>query len=118
MPRFDLSPAQVSDLAAFLHSAIYFASNRRLYKILDILVGNKQAGEAYFKGAGRCATCHSPDGNLKGIGAKYDPVTLQGRLLLPRGRPSNPGGPPPPPLYKEPTAIQVAVTAAPGESAS
>ena len=31
MPRFDVSPAQVSDLATFLHRAIYFASNRRLY---------------------------------------------------------------------------------------
>jgi cytochrome c oxidase cbb3-type subunit 3 len=118
MPRFDLSPAQVSDLAIFLHRAIYFASNRRLYKILDILVGDKQAGEAYFKGAGRCGTCHSPAGNLKGVGAKYDPVTLQGRLLLPRGRPPNPGGPPPPPLYTEPTAMQVSVTPASGETAS
>jgi len=118
MPRFDLSPAQVSDLATFLHRAIYFASNRRLYKILDILVGDKQAGEAYFNGAGRCGTCHAPAGNLRGVGAKYDPVTLQGRLLLPRGRPPNPGGPPPPPLYTEPTAMKVSVTTPSGETAS
>src|SRR5436309_10696655 len=92
MPRFELTPAQVSDLATFLHSAIYLASNRRLYKILDILVGDKQAGEAYFNGAGRCGSCHSPAGDLRGVGAKYDPATLQGRLLLPRGRESNTGG--------------------------
>ena len=86
MPKFDLPRAQVSDLAAFLHSAIYLNSNRRLYKILDIVVGDPKAGEAYFNGAGRCSTCHSPTGDLKGVGAKYEPATLQGRLLLPRGR--------------------------------
>src|SRR5262249_18819695 len=64
MPRFDLSDAQVKDLAAFLHAAIYLNSNRRLYKILDIVVGDAKAGEAYFNGAGRCATCHSPSGDL------------------------------------------------------
>jgi cytochrome c oxidase cbb3-type subunit 3 len=116
MPRFDLTPAQISDLATFLHSAIYFAANRRFYKILDILVGDARAGEAYFNGAGRCHTCHSPGGDLKGVGARYDPVVLQGRLLLPRGRPPNPGGPPPPPLYTEPTAVRATVTAPSGET--
>ena len=85
MPKFDLPRAQVSDLAAFLHSAIYLNSNRRLYKILDIVVGDARAGEAYFNGAGRCSSCHSSTGDLKSVGAKYEPATLQGRLLLPRG---------------------------------
>ena len=62
MPKFDLPDAQMSDLAAFLHSAIYLNSNRRLYKILDILVGDPKAGQAYFNGAGRCSSCHSPNG--------------------------------------------------------
>ena len=48
MPKFDLPRAQVSDLAAFLHPAIYANSNRRLYKILDIVVGDAKAGQAYF----------------------------------------------------------------------
>jgi len=122
MPRFELTPPQVSDLATFLHSAIYLASNRRLYKILDILVGDKQAGEAYFNGTGRCRSCHSPAGDLKGVGARYDPATLQGRLLLPRGRQQGPGGrgagPPRAPLFTEPTALQVTVTLPSGETAS
>ncbi len=119
MPRFELTPAQVSDLATFLHSTIHFAANRRLYKILNILVGDPRAGEAYFNGAGRCSSCHSPAGDLKGVGARYDPVVLQGRLLLPRGRPpAGPGGPPPPPLYTERTAMQVAVTLPSGETAA
>jgi mono/diheme cytochrome c family protein len=111
MPRFELTPAQVSDLAAFLHYQIYFAANRRLYKILDILIGDPRAGEAYFNGAGRCHTCHSAAGDLKGVGGRYDPVTLQGRLLMPRGRPPQQGGPPLPPLYTERTAVRAAVTA-------
>ena len=48
MPKFDLPRAQVSDLAAFLHAAIYANSNRRLYKILDIVVGDAKAGQASF----------------------------------------------------------------------
>jgi cytochrome c oxidase cbb3-type subunit III len=117
MPKFDLPRAQASDLAAFLHSAIYLNSNRRLYKILNIVVGDAKAGEAYFAGAGRCSTCHSPAGDLKGVGAKYEPATLQGRLLLPRGRERGPGDPQVP-LYTERTAIRVTVTLPSGETAS
>jgi mono/diheme cytochrome c family protein len=117
MPKFDLAREQVSDLAAFLHSAIYLNANRRLYKILDIVVGDAGAGEAYFNGAGRCRSCHSPTGDLKGVGAKYEPAVLQGRLLLPRGRAAAPGGAPVP-LYADPSAIKATVTLPSGESAS
>ncbi len=117
MPAFDLPRAQVSDLAAFLHSAIYLNSNRRLYKILDIVVGNANAGETYFNGAGRCNACHSPTGDLKGVGAKYEPATLQGRLLLPRGR-DRAAGSPAVPLYTEPTGLKVSVTLPSGEMVS
>jgi mono/diheme cytochrome c family protein len=117
MPKFDLPRAQVSDLAAFLHSAIYLNSNRRLYKILDIVVGDAKAGEAYFNGAGRCSACHSPTGDLKGVGAKYEPATLQGRLLLPRGR-DRAAGSPAVPLYTEPTGLKVSVTLPSGEMVS
>jgi mono/diheme cytochrome c family protein len=85
MPKFELSDAQISDLATFLHSAIHFASNRRLYKILDIVTGDPKAGEAFFNGAGKCSTCHSPARDLKGIGLRYEPAVIQGRFLLPRG---------------------------------
>ena len=115
MPKFDLPRAQASDLAAFLHSAIYLNSNRRLYKILDIVVGDAKAGQAYF--AGRCGSCHSPAGDLKGIGAKYEPATLQQRLLLPRGR-ERASGEPPVPLYTERTAITATVTLPAGETVS
>src|SRR6266850_1516829 len=86
MPRFDLTEAQNADLAAVLHNAIYMNSNRRLYKILDILVGDPKAGEAFFNGAGKCKSCHSPVNDLKAIGSRYsDPATLQGHVeLLPK----------------------------------
>jgi len=114
MPKFDLPDAQVSDIAAFLHSEIYLASNRRLYKILDILVGDPKAGSNFFNGAGGCRTCHSPTGDLKGIGAKYkDPATLQGRMVLPRG---SPPGAPPLPAYRQPNALKVSVALRTGEA--
>ena len=52
-----------------------------------------------------------------GVGAKYEPVALQGRLLLPRGRVVPPGAPPVP-LYAQPTAIRATVTTTAGESAT
>lgn len=86
MPKFDMSQEQARDIAAFLHQRIVAVINRGDYKILNILVGDAKAGEAFFNGAGKCNTCHSPAGDLQGIGAKYDPVTLQGRIVMPRGR--------------------------------
>src|SRR4029079_14805363 len=64
-----------------------------------ILGGCGPAGSAYFNGAGRCSTCHSPTGDFKGIGAKYNPVVLQGRMINPRvvGGGRGVTVPPPPP---------------------
>jgi mono/diheme cytochrome c family protein len=114
MPKFDqLSNLQMADLAAFLHESIRLVARRNLYKILDILVGDAKAGEAMFNGAGRCATCHSTTGDLKGIGSKYEPEVLQGRIVMPRGRAAAPAGPPRPP-YTESTAVMATVTPASG----
>jgi cytochrome c oxidase cbb3-type subunit III len=107
MPKFELSESQTADLATFLHSTIYLAANRRLYRILDIVTGDARAGEAFFNGAGRCSGCHSPSRDLKGIGSRYDPATLRGRLLLPRG--GLPGAPPQP-AYRDKNAITATVT--------
>ncbi len=92
MPKFELSEAQNRDIATFLHQRIVAAANRGSYKILNILVGDAKAGEAFFNGPGKCNTCHSPTGDLKGVGAKYDPVTLQGRIVMPRGGGRGGGG--------------------------
>jgi cytochrome c oxidase cbb3-type subunit 3 len=89
MPKFDMTQAQISDIAAFLHEGVRAAAERGTYKILNIVTGNAKAGEAFFNGAGKCSTCHSPAGDLKGIGAKYDPITLQGKFLMPVGGRTN-----------------------------
>ncbi len=107
MPAFDLSVDQATDLATFLHAAIFLNANRRLYQVLDILVGDPRAGEAYFNGSGKCTGCHSASGDLKGVGAKYDPVTLQGKIVMPRG---GRGEGPPGPAYLDRNAIRVRVT--------
>jgi cytochrome c oxidase cbb3-type subunit 3 len=84
MPKFALSQAQISDIATFLHNGIRAASLHGVYPIIDIVSGDPNAGQAYFNGSGKCNACHSVAGDLKGIGSKYDPVTLQGRFLMPR----------------------------------
>jgi len=109
MPKFDLPDAQLADLAAFLHAQIYLASNRRLYKILDVLVGDARAGQAFFNGAGKCSACHSPTGDLKGVGSKYDPVALQGRIVYPRR-----GGVPGSPAYEDKSAVRATITPSSG----
>jgi len=109
MPSFDLPVEQMKDLATFLHAAIYLNANRRLYQVLDILVGDPQTGAAYFNGAGKCATCHSVTGDLKGVGGKYDAVTLQGKIVMPRG---GRGDGPPRPAYMDKNALRATVTLA------
>jgi cytochrome c oxidase cbb3-type subunit III len=90
MPKFKLSPQQIADIAAFLHEGIRAAAQRRTYQLQNILTGDAAAGKAYFNGGGKCSTCHSVTGDLNGVGAKYDPVTLEGKFLMPRGRGPNP----------------------------
>ena len=118
MPAFQHTEQQTSDLAAFLHAAIYLAANRRYYQVLDIVAGDAKAGESYFNGAGKCSTCHSVTGDLKGIGAKYDATALQGRIVMPRqGRGPGASGPPAPP-YLDRNAVKATVTLPAGGTAS
>lgn len=91
MPKFDLPRARIVEIAAFLRDRVGTASSSRF--TADIVVGDAKAGAAYFNGQGRCTACHSVTGDLARIGAKYDdPVMLQGRMVVPRGRGGYPGG--------------------------
>ncbi|MCU1234200.1 MAG: cytochrome c, class [Candidatus Solibacter sp.] len=92
MPKPGLSEPQIADLVAWLHVQTYAAGHRSTYAFLDVLTGDKKKGESYFNGAGKCNTCHSPTGDLKGIGARYDGFALQGRWLQPRGGRGGRGG--------------------------
>ena len=85
MPKVDVNDKQLADIIAFLHEGVRAAAERGTYKVLNVVTGNAKAGEAYFNGAGKCNMCHSVTGDLKGIGAKYDPVALTSRFLMPVG---------------------------------
>lgn len=86
MPAFpNLSAEQSSDLAAFLHDRIAESRTRRSMDVNAIIVGNVDEGAAFFNGEGRCNTCHNPNVDFKGIGRRYDPYVLQGRIINPRG---------------------------------
>ncbi|HVY93185.1 MAG TPA: cytochrome c, partial [Bryobacteraceae bacterium] len=84
MPKFDLPQGTVEDMAAFLHRQIVAASERGSYQKLNVLSGNAKAGEAFFNGpVGKCNTCHSATGDMKGWAAKHgdDAPTIQGLIV-------------------------------------
>jgi cytochrome c oxidase cbb3-type subunit 3 len=81
-----LTQGQTGDVIAWLHVQIYGAANRGTYEFLNILTGDPGQGRQFFQGEGGCASCHSPTGDLAGIGEKYDPPVLQSIWLNPRRR--------------------------------
>lgn len=93
MPPFDRSDDQIASLAAFIHTqqnnAIAGAGRRgnggrKGVDVSDLQTGNVEAGKKYFEGAGGCATCHSPTGDLAGLASRYQGLELEERMLYPR----------------------------------
>lgn len=84
MPKLNLTEPQIADVVAWLHVQTYAAGHRTTYEFKDVLTGNAEQGKAYFNGAGGCSSCHSVTGDLAGIAAKMDPISLQSRWLQPR----------------------------------
>ena len=73
MPPQSLSEEDIRAVVAYIHDILSTASRQGGPPPgeeieLDILVGDATAGQAYF--AARCAPCHSPTGDLAGIGAR------------------------------------------------
>jgi cytochrome c oxidase cbb3-type subunit 3 len=90
MPSFSagtLSDQALAEIVAFLHARTYEAKHsagvRDDYPVARLLTGNADQGKAYFSGAGGCSGCHSVDGDLKGIAARYQPLELQQHFLYP-----------------------------------
>ena len=84
MPSFAaLTPAQIFDLAEFLHLRVEQVVNRWGYRLQNVVTGNATAGEAFFRS--HCAGCHSPTADLSGIARKFEPADLQARFLYPDG---------------------------------
>ena len=88
MPAFSsLSPDQISGLVAFIHTQTKQAASRKGGRkgvdVSDLQTGNVEAGKAYFNGAGKCSTCHSPTGDLAGVANRYQGLKLEERMLYP-----------------------------------
>jgi cytochrome c oxidase cbb3-type subunit III len=81
-PPIALTPPEISDIGTFLHREITFAAERSNYQLQYVMTGNASAGQAYFNGAGGCNKCHSPTGDLKGIGARNDGPRLQALIAF------------------------------------
>jgi len=80
-----LSGSDLRDMSHFLRQEVEITSrNRNAMMPPDVLTGDRDAGRAFFDGDGGCSACHSPGGDLAGIGARMSPVNLQQRLLFPR----------------------------------
>ena len=100
MPALPLPDADIVAIAEYIHSV---ASTMRGQGSpppgeeveLDIVVGDAKAGQAYF--ASKCASCHSPTGDLQGIASRItSPMQLQNLWVTGgggRGRGGAGGGP-------------------------
>ena len=90
MPAQPLADNTIQDIVAFLHIRVQQAAKSSHvggdYPLERLLTGNADAGRAYFNGDGKCASCHSPTGDLAGIAKKYAPLFLEERMLAPRPR--------------------------------
>jgi cytochrome c oxidase cbb3-type subunit 3 len=89
MPRFDRSDQQISSLMAFIHIQQYRAltqkgGGRKGVDVADLQTGNVEAGKKYFLGAGGCATCHSPTGDLAGVASRFRGLELEEQMLYPK----------------------------------
>jgi cytochrome c oxidase cbb3-type subunit 3 len=88
MPRFSLPEADLAAVVAFIHDqktkAEALVGGRRGVDTVDLQTGNADAGKAYFNGAGKCASCHSPSGDLAGVATRFEGLKLEERFLYPR----------------------------------
>lgn len=100
MPPVTLSESELASMVAFIHDRKAKAESeqggRRSVDVADLQTGNAEAGRQYFNGAGGCAKCHSPAGDLAGIAKRFEGLALLHRMLYP-GSGSNAGARPAPP---------------------
>ncbi len=83
MPPFaQLSEATRRDIAEYLHLQVENYANRGTYKNTNnVMMGDVAAGAEYF--AANCTGCHAAAGDLKGVGARYQPLELQRTMVVP-----------------------------------
>jgi len=88
MPAFRLTAPDMSGVIAFIKSQKARADSkalgaRRTVDAADLQSGNADAGREYFNGTGRCASCHSPTGDLAGVATRVKGLELLQRMLYP-----------------------------------
>jgi mono/diheme cytochrome c family protein len=107
-PSASFTDAEIAALANFLRQRVNDTMRGSpIFTVGDIVTGDPKAGEAFFRGAGGCATCHTTaERSLVGVATRIPaPVDLQQRMLFPgsgrggrggrgRGAPPPGGGPP------------------------
>jgi cytochrome c oxidase cbb3-type subunit 3 len=107
-----LTQDQIVDLSHFLHQQVGDTLRTGPYnKVLNIVVGDPEEGKTFFYGAGGCSHCHSTTGDLAHIASKYDPPSLQLKVVFPQERAVARTGPSTPRKL-----LTVTVTTASGES--
>jgi cytochrome c oxidase cbb3-type subunit 3 len=98
MPPFNLSDTDLAAVVAFIHDQKTkmesHAGRRRTVQPEDLQTGNAEEGKLYFNGAGGCATCHSPTGDLAGVASRLRGLALLERMLYPGGRRAGPSSSP------------------------
>lgn len=92
MPPFNVTDQEIASLAAFIHAqqkkAEEHPGGRKGVAVSDLQTGNVEEGKKYFNGAGGCASCHSPEGDLAGVARRFVGLKLEERLLYPEGAPA------------------------------
>jgi mono/diheme cytochrome c family protein len=93
MPKFDFTTAQIADIASFLHTIpVGGRDPARQPAPINIVVGDAAAGKTFFDA--KCASCHSPAGDLKGIASKMaDAKALQQTWIMPNASRGGRSGP-------------------------
>ncbi|MEO8594129.1 MAG: cytochrome c [Candidatus Solibacter sp.] len=88
MPKFTVSDQELMGLTAFIHTRKAIAESqkggRRGVDVADLQTGDLEKGKTYFNGAGKCASCHSPTGDLAGVANRNQGLRLFQRLMNPR----------------------------------
>ncbi len=84
MPKIGISVEDSNAVAAYVRSVIGMIGSQGRppgeQKVLNIVVGDAERGRAYV--AAHCSSCHSVDGDLKGIASKFpEPKMLQTRWV-------------------------------------
>jgi cytochrome c oxidase cbb3-type subunit 3 len=98
MPPFPQIPDDdVKALAEYIHAVAFTMRGQgnpppgEAPVVLNIVVGDANAGKAYF--AAKCSSCHSATGDLQGVATRIsDPVQLQNAWVAGRGGGGGRGG--------------------------